>query len=558
MASFKDLGLREPLLRALEDAGIDQPTAIQEEVIPVLRREGNLVARASTGAGKTLAYALGVFDRVRPVEASGEGEDDEASGVRVLVLVATTEVAERTAVALVPFAQAVEMGISVAGGSWGTPLSQGQVVIGTPADLLAAVRASGVKLDALEAVVIDGASDVQTLGGWEAVETLMDHVPRDAQRVVVSAALTPEVEDLIDRRVKRALRWPPQPADPASMEVEPMQGTVGYALVSERERLEVIARFLTHSRDREHPPVLFSRSDERAAELAEALSLRGFLVGETDDADADVAVVAAGTTRAELAEESGEDPGQTISYDVPPDERTLLARHGGDEGALVLLEPRELPHLRLIADRARLGLQAVAPPTPESAAAELEAFREQLRRALREEDLGANMLVLEPLFEEFGPAEVAAAAAALLRRRPAAAAQGTASAGAAPERTAAPERPSAGAPGAAYTRLYVGIGSRDGIRPGDLVGAIAGEAGIQGTQVGKIEIRDTFSIVEVHAGVAERVIQSLNGTTMKGRSLRVDYDRAGDRMRKRGPGGGPGAPSGPGPRRTVRRPPTRG
>lgn len=558
MPSFNDLGLREPLLRALEDAGIDQPTALQEAVIPVLRREGNLVARAGAGAGKALAYSLGVLDRLRPRAAEGdEGEGEgEAGGIRMLVLVPTAEAADRTALSLVPFVQAAELSVVAVGGSWGTPAADAEVVVSSPADALQAVRGSSLKLDTVEAVVIDGASDVLELGGWESVEMLMDHVPRDAQRVVVSSAFPAEVEDLVDRRVKRALRYPSEPAVPEAEE-QPLQGTVSYALVSEREKLEVIARFLTHSREGEAPPVLFSRTDERAAELAEALSLRGFLVGESDDADADVAVVAAGTTRAELAEESGEEPGQTISFDVPPDERTLLARHGGDERALVLLEPRELPHLREIAGRARLRLEVVAPPTPENAMAELNAFRAELRRALREEDLGAQMLVLEPLFEEFGPAETAAALAALLRSRRAAAPAAPAAAPAeAPSRGAVTERAPAGAAPATWARLFVGIGSRDGIRPGDLVGAIAGEADIPGAKVGKIEIRDSFSIVEVQADVADRVIRAVNGTTVKGRSVRVDYDRPTDRVRKRAPERGPGGP-GRGPRTPVRRPPPR-
>ncbi|MDP9349283.1 MAG: DEAD/DEAH box helicase, partial [Gemmatimonadota bacterium] len=355
------------------------------------------MARASAGAGKALAYALGVLDRIQP-RTPAEGE--EGPGVRVLILTPTAEVAERTALSLVPYVNAVELGITVAGGSWGTAAAQAEVVVGAPEELLGAVRGSTLKLDTLEAVILDGASDIQALGGWEAVETIMDHAPRDAQRVVVSAAFTPEIDDLIDRRVKRALRYPAEPALPDEVEPQPMQGTVGYALVGEREKLEVVARFLTHPREGEAPPILFSRTDDRAAEVAEALALRGFVVGESDDTDADVAVVAAGTTRAELAEESGEEPGQTISFDVPPDERTLLARHGGDSRALVLLEPRELAHLQEIARRGRFRLQAVTPPIPESAAVELNAFRSELRRALAEEDLGAQILVLEPLFEE--------------------------------------------------------------------------------------------------------------------------------------------------------------
>jgi ATP-dependent RNA helicase DeaD len=105
----------------------------------------------------------------------------------------------------------------------------------------------------------------------------------------------------------------------------------------------------------------------------------------------------------------------------------------------------------------------------------------------------------------------------------------------------------AGAAPAAFARLFVGVGERDGVRAGDLMGAIAGEADIPGSSVGKIEIRDTFSIVEVPADAAQKVIDAVNGTTIKGRSVRVDYDRGADRARRPGgPGGaGRGGPRAP-------------
>ena len=78
MASFNDLGLREPLLAALEEGGFERPTALQQAAIPVLRREGNLVARAGSGAGKTLAYGLGVLDRIEAREEADDEAGDEA------------------------------------------------------------------------------------------------------------------------------------------------------------------------------------------------------------------------------------------------------------------------------------------------------------------------------------------------------------------------------------------------------------------------------------------------------------------------------------------------
>jgi len=545
MASFNDLGLREPLLMALEEEGIEHPTALQAAAVPVLRREGNLVARASSGSGKMLAYALGVLDRIEPRVAADEGEDAAAAeaspATRVLVLVATPEDAEQTALALVPYAQAVELAVTATGPGWGTAAGDADVLVATPNQVMDAVRASGVKLESVEAVVVDGASDIESLGGFEALESLFDNVPRTTQRVVVTGVATPGVQDLIDRRVKRAIKYPVQAAVPDETPgANETTGVVGYVPVGERDKVDTVARLLG-GQEGDAPPVLVCRTDERAAQVAEALSLRGFLVGEADDEEADVVVAGSTEALAEMGE--GGPAGTVISFDVPADEESLRLRHGGERTGFVLVQPRELQHLREIARRAKLDARPAGVTGEEHGAGdEMRRFRAELRRAIREEDIGAQMLVLEPLFEDFTAAEVAAAAAALLRRRPPAEPEPGAAPSTRPGSVRAPAREStAGSAPAAFARLFVSVGERDGVRAGDLMGAIAGEADIPGSSVGKIEIRDTFSIVEVPADAAQKVIDKVNGTTIKGRSVRVDYDRGADRARRPGPGG-PRAP----------------
>jgi ATP-dependent RNA helicase DeaD len=548
MASFNDLGLREPLVLALEDEGFDRPTALQQAAIPVLRREGNFVARAGSGSGKTLAYALGVLDRIEPRAGAGDdGEEEDGGGdegggggeggTRVLVLVATPEGAEHTALTLVPYAHAVELGVTGTGSGWGTRPSDADVLVATPQQAMEGVRSSGVKLESVEAVVVDGASDIESLGGWEALESIFDNVPRTTQRVVFTSTMTPAVQDMVDRRVKRAITYPPRPAVPeAPAEDEAPKAVIGYVPVSEREKVDTVARLLGGDRDGDAPPVLVCRTEERASQVAEALALRGFLVGDAEDEDAHVVVVGA----ADGLDASG----TVISFDVPADEESLRARHGGEHTGFVLVQPKELPHLREVAQRAGFDARPAGVTGEQGAQAdELRRFRSELRRAVREEDLGAQMLVLEPLFEDFTAAEVAAAAAALLRKRPPAPAEAPAAAPAstsarAARPTAGPRESTAGGATAAFARLFVSVGERDGVRAGDLMGAIAGEADIPGSSVGKIEIRDTFSIVEVPADAAQKVIDAVNGTTIKGRSVRVDYDRGGQRR--------PGGPGGPG------------
>jgi ATP-dependent RNA helicase DeaD len=544
MADFKDLGLREELLSALEDEDLERPTALQEAVIPALRRGTNVVARTSAGAGKTLAYGLGVLDRLHA--SGGDDEDGETQAevpLRLLVLTATAEAADHVALSLFPYAQAVGLSVTVAGGSWSTAASGAEVLVTTASDLMGAVRSSALKLEQVETIVIDGAATISELGDWESVDAVLDLIPRDAQRVVFSPAFTLQVQDLVERRVKRALSYPAESV--LAEERGSTTGSIGYVLVSEREKIDVLARQLREPRDAgDSPPVIFCRSDDRAANLAEALSIRGFVVGASGDGDADVAIALSDATREELEEDSDGPLGQSISFDVPADARTLTGRHAGDADAVILVEPRELPHLKEVAGQALLACRPVPLPLDSSpVTARLTAFRNEVRRSIREEDIEAQMLVLEPLLDEFSAVEVAAALASLLRnRQPARSPEQTGTPAQAPAGSA-----EAGAPPAAWSRLFVGVGSRDEIRPGDIVGAIAGESNIPGTKIGKIEIRDSFSIVEVDAGVADTVIRAVNGTTIKGRSVRVDYDRGADRARKTG-GGAP-------PRRTDRRPP---
>lgn len=510
--SFADLGLRPELVEAAIAAGYEQTTELQRAAIPVLRRGSNAVLAASAGGGVVAAYGLALLDRL-----SGEEVDEGTPRPRAAVLVPTVEAASRTAESLARFARSVGLRVGALGPGWARPERNADVLVGTPAAVLEGVQAAVVKLDGLRALVVDGASTILSLGGGEALETLMVSVPREAQRVVTSADLSDAVEEYVERHVRRAFQIPPRPVEePEAPEPEP-KGSVGYVVATEGEKLSRVAELLAGPAGSQRV-VLYCRTAARAAAVADGLAIRGFAVGAAEEAEGVVTVVGGPGGAPESPDAFA------ISYDVPFDAGTLATRHA--TGGVVVVEPRELPHLHRIVAEAGFRLQA----EPVGAEArplrdEIAAYRDQLRRAVQEEDLGAQLAVLEPLLEEFSATELAAAASALARRRvplpPAAPAPAAAPAGAAPR---------------AWVRLFISVGQRDGIRPADLVGAITGEADVTGAQVGRIEIRDTFSIVEVASEVAERVIQALNGTTLKGRSLRVDYDRRGITPPRRGTG----------------------
>lgn len=520
---FEELGLRPALVAAARERGYTVPTGLQRAAIPVLRRKGNALLHASAGAGTMAAYGLALLDQLAADASDGDEGD---AGVKALVLVPTDEDAVRTASSLAWFGRRVGVRVAALAAGWVDPAETGaEVVVGSPAVLAAAVRGSRLKLEGVGTVVVDGASSIFSLGGGDDLETLVTLVPRDAQRIVVTADPGGAVEDFVDRHLRRALRIPPIPVElPEEPAEERPARRVDYQVVVEGEKLQTTAQLIAQA-EPGRLPVVYCRSAARVEAVASELSLRGYTVVTADTA-ADIpaggaiggVVVSAGVVEAPA-------DALVVSHDVPFDAELLLARH--ERGGTVLVTPRELEHLKTIARREGFQLRSggIAVPTQES----LAEFRSRLRTAVAEEDLGAQLLVLEPLFREFSPAEVAAAASALLRRR-------------APAPGVVPAAPPAAAPAAplpapSYVRLFVGVGARDGIVPSDLVGAITGEAQVKGTQIGRIEIRDTFSIVEVVSEIATRVIEAVNGITLKGRSVRVDFDRRGgaERPRRRFP-----------------------
>ncbi|MBI4519799.1 MAG: DEAD/DEAH box helicase [Gemmatimonadetes bacterium] len=511
--SFEDLGIRPELVEALASEGIERPTELQEEVISILRSGHSLMAAAGPGAGTLVTYGVALLERL----------DATASGPAALVLVPTPIAADELAESLARFAVVTGHTLASLSGLWAAPTSA-HILFASPALALDAVRESRLKLDAVAALVIDGAAAIRGLGGWPAVETLIGLVPSEAQRVVFTLPLDLEMEEFALRHLRKAARFPAREAEPAGAAAT--ERIIEYVVVgSSKDEAARVVVSQAISGGAEHV-LLFCRSDDRAADAGDVLALHGFATGAPGDAASPIWVSAETEPTAPAL---GSAPERTVrlSYDVPPDRRTLLRRHTRGGRAVVLLLPRELPHFKDIV--ARVGFRPLAAPgaAPPALDAQLTAFREQLRQAIQDEDLNPQILLLEPLLQEFSAAEVAAAAVALLRRRPPVP---TAEA----EPTGAPTptdaKPRARPP--AWTRLFFGVGQRDGVGPGDLLGAVTGETGIEGALVGKIEIRDTFSLVEVAGEVADTVIRALNGTTIRGRAVRVDYDRA-ERARMR-------------------------
>jgi ATP-dependent RNA helicase DeaD len=317
----------------------------------------------------------------------------------------------------------------------------------------------------------------------------------------VTAELTPAVEALIERYARRARRV----VSPPNEAIQPVK--LEYVTTGSSGRLSVLRRLLDDL-DPERA-LVYVRTDESRIEAAELLRSLGY----------------AGDRAAVTLGKSAE-PGTplVLLLDLPASREELREVTGAESPRVIaVVQPRQITSLRALA--AGGPVQPVTLPQAALRARGRDAIvRDELAEVLARGDFGRELLALEPLLDRYDGIEIAAASLRLLEgARHALETAETASATAGGARGAGDGlRPSMD-----VARLFITIGERDGARPGDLVGAITAVAGITSAQIGRIEMRDTHSLVEVAANVADAVAEKLTGTTIRGRRAvaRLDQER---------------------------------
>jgi ATP-dependent RNA helicase DeaD len=283
------------------------------------------------------------------------------------------------------------------------------------------------------------------------------------------------------------------------------------------------------------PTIIFCRTRKETADLAEALRLRGYgaepLHGEMGQADRDRVLRRFRDGQADLLIATDvaargldiETVTHVINYDIPWDVEQYIHRIGrtgraGRSGdALTLVEPRERRQLKAIERLIGAPIKPARIPTmADITARRRDLFRETLREALEAGDYEGQLTTVEELAGEYDPAAIAAAALQMLWKNQ----HGGPQAEAAEEIAADSLQPEPG-----MTRIFIGLGRQQGLRPGDLVGAIANEAGIQGRAIGSIDILDHSAFVEVPKAEATNVVQALRRTKLRGRKVKVQIAR---------------------------------
>jgi ATP-dependent RNA helicase DeaD len=547
--SFEELDLRPELQRALADLGYEEPTPIQCEAIPPLLAGRDLLGQAATGTGKTAAFALPLLQRL-PTGTRGKSPI-------ALVLVPTRELAMQVSQAIHRYGK--ELGARVLPIYGGQPivrqlkvLQRGvDVVVATPGRALDHIGRGTLRLDGLEVVVLDEADEMLDMGFSEDIEAILSDTPGERQTMLFSATLPPR----IDKLARRHLR------DPARITVARAATTAGDAPLI-RQSAYVVARAhkpaaLGRVLDIEAPAaaIVFCRTRHEVDELTETMNGRGYraealhggmtqeqrdrvmdrLRNETAELLVATDVAARGLDIDHLT--------HVVNYDVPSAPDAYVHRIGrvgraGREGvAITLVEPRQHRLLKSIERHTgqKMAVEKV-PTVADLRARRLEMTRASLHESLLEDGgLDGFRVVVETLSDEFDLMEIALAAVKLAHdvehappeeeaELPSASLQADKGGSGAPGGKPGGKRGRT-APSASMSRLFVSAGRGAGIRPKDLVGAIANESSLKGSEIGAIEITQNFSLVEVPEHAADEVIVALGRSTIKGKKATVRLDR---------------------------------
>ena len=535
--SFRDLKLSEPLIRVLDEIGYETPTPIQSQAIPLLMSGRDILGHAPTGTGKTAAFALPLLS----------GINVQNKEVQVLTLTPTRELAIQVAEAFQHYASHIK-GFHVlpvyGGQEYGGQIRQlkrgVQVVVGTPGRLMDHMRKGTLKLGGLRAVVLDEADEMLRMGFIDEVEWILEQTPDKRQMALFSATMPRQVERIARRYLN----------DPAEISIKARTATAEtirqrYWQVSGFHKLDALTRILeVESFD---AILMFVRTKTATTELAEKLEARGYAAAAMNG---DMAQKHREQTVERLKKGSldilvatdvaarGLDVDRishVINYDVPYDTEAYIHRIGrtgraGRSGdAILFVAPRERRMLSVIEKATGQKIEQMVLPSTEAVNNKRIAdFKQKITDTLSLGELGFMQGLVEQYRQEHDvPAiEIAAALAKItIGDKPMLLS---------PDKGKGKDRvkPVRDVEGGAE-RYRIEVGHVHGVKPGNIVGAIANESGLDGEHIGSIEIEAEYSLVDLPVGMPKDIFMDLKKVRICGQAMNISLHGDGEAPRKR-------------------------
>lgn len=518
--TFEEMCLDTRIMRAIAEMGFEQPSPIQAQSIPIAVEGKDMIGQARTGTGKTASFGIPMLQRINPKDKN----------LQAIVLCPTRELAIQSANEIRKLAKFLH-GIKVLPIYGGQEISKQirslkggvQIVIGTPGRVMDHLRRHTLKPQTVDIVVLDEADEMLNMGFREDIETILGQLPEERQTMLFSATMPKPILEI----AKRYLH------EPEIVKVIQKELTVPkieqyYYEVNPRKKNEVLSRLL----DMYDPSLslVFCNTKRKVDELVADLKGRGYfaegLHGDMKQSQRDRVMNGFRNGRTDILVATDvaargidvDDVEAVFNYDVPQDDEYYVHRIGrtgraGREGrAFTLVVGKEIYKLKDIQRYCKTKIRRQPIPSVNDVAAiKVEKLLEQAGELIATDGLGRMMDLLEGYLDgsDYSATEMAAALLAMQL--------GETSTQTLPKE----EFGDTGAePG--MVRMFMNIGKKDRVRIGDILGAVAGESGMEGALVGTIDMYDNFSFVEVPQEYAAAVLEAMNHSKIKGRRVNME------------------------------------
>lgn len=549
--TFAELGVDGRVLAALDEVGYEYPSPIQAATIPALLSGRDVVGLAQTGTGKTAAFAVPALSKL----AELSDLHGPQRSTRVLVLAPTRELALQVAEAFGSYATHLEdfTVLPVYGGSSYGPQLAGlkrgaQVVVGTPGRVIDHLSKGSLKLDDIAYVVLDEADEMLRMGFSEDVEKILAQTPVEKQVALFSATMPKAI-----RRIAQQYLRDPQEITVKAKTTTGTNTRQRYMQVMGPHKLDAMTRVLEV--EDYDGVIVFVRTKAATEEIADKLKARGYTaaaingdipqnlrertVDSLREGKIDILVATDVAARGLDVERIS----LVVNYDIPHDTESYVHRIGrtgraGRKGeAILFMTPREKYLLRAIEKATRQPVEQMrVPTTDEVNQTRKDNFAQQIEETIESEDLGLFRELVERYESEHDvdAVEIAAALAVIAQNGRPFLVEDLPEM---PQRKRDRERRDGDGPRnrrspgdeAGMKTYKLAVGHRDRVVPGAVVGALTHEGGLNGSQIGAIDIRPTFTLVGLPENLPAGTLDKLSNTQINGAPIRIQEDR--------GPGG---------------------
>jgi len=523
---FEDLQLDENVLKAVQTAGYDSPSPIQEQMIPYMLKGGDVLGQAQTGTGKTAAFALPILSTLNTKKKKPQ----------VLVLAPTRELAIQVAQAFQGYAKFLKNFhiLPIYGGQdYGIQLRglkrNPQVIVGTPGRVMDHIKKGTLVIDEISTMVLDEADEMLNMGFIDDVEWILKHTPDDRQIALFSATMPTAIKKISQRYLK----------DPQHIIIKMKTATADtinqrFWMVSGLHKIDALTRIL--EAEQYDGVLIFVRTKSMTTQLAENLSARGLaasaLNGDMNQAQREKMVnqlkkgkidiligtdiVARGLDIERIT--------HVINYDIPYDTESYIHRIGrtgraGKTGeAILFVAPRERNLLRSIEKATKKPIERMSLPSVKDINdSRVVRFKQQITDTLNQNALESYNDIVQSYQDEFNiPAiEIAGALAKIAR-------------GGDPLELKDVKEQKVDYNNSGdilatikdgFKRYRLSVGSKDGVKTGNIVGALVNEGKLDGDEISKIEIYDIFSTVDLPDDLVDSRVAELSSIRINGRKL---------------------------------------